>query len=144
MIRLFLFQQTSKKSNDEVFKGHEQAKGIYTKDYLETRFPLSHVVGVPQTDTGRLMDIDVTPAEKEKIMNYLQRLDGRFLPKDLTDKQIFDIVPPRYFTDDAVDVQRFRDYLARYIFPELNKTEDNSDNGNDDTGIDNNTNNIND
>lgn len=141
MIRLFLLQQTTKQSDDVPFYGHVQNKGIYTKEYCDTRFPVSPLTGFPSTDTGKLMDINITPAEKEKIMTYLQRLDGRFLPQDLTDKEIFDIVPPRYFTDDAVDAQRWRDYLSNDIFPELNKQEPN---GVDNNSIDNNTDNIND
>lgn len=114
-------------SDDSLFLEHEQSRGIYNKEYCDSRYPVSSATGFPMTDTGKLMRPDITPAEKEKIMNYLHRLDGRFMPSDLTDKQMLDLIPPRYLTDDAVDVQRWRDWLATDIFPEFNN-EDNGDN----------------
>lgn len=120
-------------SDDSLFLEHEQSRGIYTKEYCDTRYPVSTVTGFPMTDTGKLMRPDITPAEKEKIMNYLHRLDGRFMPSDLTDKQMLDLIPPRYLTDDAVDVQRWRDWLSTDIFPELNNLDNGNNGDNPDT-----------
>lgn len=139
----FIREQSQSLSDDKLFVDSVEASGIYDSTYIDSRFPVSPVTGHPITDTAKLLDINVTEFEKTKIMNSLKKIDGYYLPNKLTDKEIYDLVPPRYFTNDQVDVQRWRDYLSKEIIPNMDKSVVNTaidtvDTGND--SVDNSTN----
>lgn len=99
-------------SDDSVFDGHELSSGIYDRDEVTALYPIDAVTGLPMTDAGRLADPTVSPVAKEKIMARLRKEVGSYMPKDLTDEELFDILPPRYFTNDQVDIEACRAFLA--------------------------------
>lgn len=145
MNHIFLYLQTCKKSDDSHVDVHVQNRSVFNTEYCNSFFPVNPVTGFPMSDTGKLMHPDLTPAEKERIMTRLQGIKGQYLPNDLTDKEIFDIIPPRYLSDDAVDVQRWRDYISREIMPDIKDIDNVSDNGTiDNNNTDNNSNDTND
>lgn len=109
----------SRKIDESYYPGHEQAKGVYSTQHFDAIYPLDPRTNLPMSDTAKLTDPTVTEAEREQIMSRLSAMDGGYLPKDLSDEEIYELVPPRYFTYDQVDVQAWRDYLSREIIPDM-------------------------
>lgn len=102
----------------QYYTGHPDNVGIYDGSIVRAVYPTDALTGLPVTDVGRLTSPHLTDAEKERIMQRLKPERGTYMSSKLTDKDILNLVPPRYF-QDAVDVQMWRDYLAKDVFPEL-------------------------
>lgn len=96
---------------------HEMAIGVYDPKYVELLYPTDARSGFPTSDLARILSSEVSNAEKERIINRLQREDGTYLPSDLTDEDVFALVPPRFVLGDQVNIQRWRDYLASDVLP---------------------------
>lgn len=115
MIRL----QSQKKSNVILFEGHSESSGTRLAEESDLLYPIDPRTGLPMSDTGKLMSFELSPVEKEKIIQRLQEERGTFMPSELSDEDLFDLLPPRYLTGDPVDVQLWRDYLGEYVLPEM-------------------------
>lgn len=98
---------------------HIEARGIYDANRVDAVYPVDPRTGLPATDLGRLTDISLTNGEKETIMARLQRMDGTYLPSGMSDADIYSLVPPRYFENDEVDIQAWRNYLSKEILPNM-------------------------
>lgn len=122
---------------------HEMAIGVYDPEYVAMLFPTDARSGFPTSDLARVLSSEVSNADKERILNRLQRQDGTFMPSDLTDEDVFALVPPRFVMSDQVNIQRWRDYLASDVLPfmrdelkaadvvpEVNSTTNSNDNNN--------------
>ena len=96
---------------------HTMSIGVYDPDFVAMMYPTDARSGFPTSDLARVLSSEVSQAEKEKILNRLQREDGTFLPSDLTDDDVFSLVPPRFVLGDQVNIQRWRDYLANDVLP---------------------------
>lgn len=96
---------------------HTMAIGVYDPDFVAMMYPTDARSGFPTSDLARVLSSEISQAEKEKILNRLQREDGTFLPSDLTDDDVFSLVPPRFVLGDQVNIQRWRDYLANDVLP---------------------------
>lgn len=96
---------------------HTMSIGVYDPDFVAMMYPTDARSGFPTSDLARVLSSEVSQAEKEKILNRLQREDGTFLPSDLTDDDVFSLVPPRFILGDQVNIQRWRDYLASDVLP---------------------------
>lgn len=106
--------------DDSPYMDGPQSRGVYKADEIAVAFPVNPLTGLAMTDLSRVMSPTVSNAEKESIMARLgnpQR--GSFMPSELSDQEILDLVPPRYLAQDAVDVQLWRDYLTSELFPNL-------------------------
>ena len=96
---------------------HDMAIGVYDPEYVAMLYPTDARSGFPTSDLARVLSSEVSQADKERILNRLQREDGQFLPSDLTDEDVFSLVPPRFVLGDQVNIQRWRDYLASDVLP---------------------------
>lgn len=96
---------------------HNMAIGVYDPEYVAMLYPTDARSGFPTSDLARVLSSEVSNAEKERILNRLQREDGTYLPSDLTDEDVFALVPPRFVLGDQVNIQRWRDYLASDVLP---------------------------
>lgn len=96
---------------------HTMAIGVYDPEYVAMLYPTDARSGFPTSDLARVLSSEVSNAEKERILNRLQREDGTYLPSDLTDDDVFALVPPRFVLGDQVNIQRWRDYLASDVLP---------------------------
>lgn len=96
---------------------HTMAIGVYDPEYVALLYPTDARSGFPTSDLARVLSSEVSNAEKERIINRLQREDGTYLPSDLTDEDVFALVPPRFVLGDQVNIQRWRDYLASDVLP---------------------------
>lgn len=96
---------------------HNMAIGVYDPEYVAMLYPNDARSGFPTSDLARVLSSEVSNAEKERILNRLQREDGTYLPSDLTDEDVFALVPPRFVLGDQVNIQRWRDYLASDVLP---------------------------
>lgn len=96
---------------------HTMAIGVYDPEYVAMLYPTDARSGFPTSDLARILSSEVSNAEKERILNRLQREDGTYLPSDLTDEDVFALVPPRFVLGDQVNIQRWRDYLASDVLP---------------------------
>lgn len=96
---------------------HDMAIGVYDPEYIAMLYPTDPRSGFPSSDLARVLSAEVSKADKERILNRLQREDGVFLPSDLTDEDVFTLVPPRFALSDQVNIQRWRDYLASDVLP---------------------------
>lgn len=96
---------------------HEMSIGVYDPEYVAMLYPTDARSGFPTSDLARVLSSEVSNAEKERILNRLQREDGTYLPSDLTDEDVFALVPPRFVLGDQVNIQRWRDYLASDVLP---------------------------
>lgn len=96
---------------------HNMAIGVYDPEYVAMLYPTDARSGFPTSDLARILSSEVSNAEKERILNRLQREDGTYLPSDLTDEDVFALVPPRFVLGDQVNIQRWRDYLASDVLP---------------------------
>lgn len=96
---------------------HTMSIGVYDPEYVAMLYPTDARSGFPTSDLARVLSSEVSNAEKERILNRLQREDGTYLPSDLTDEDVFALVPPRFVLGDQVNIQRWRDYLASDVLP---------------------------
>lgn len=96
---------------------HDMSIGVYDPEYVAMLYPTDARSGFPTSDLARVLSSEVSNAEKERILNRLQREDGTYLPSDLTDEDVFALVPPRFVLGDQVNIQRWRDYLASDVLP---------------------------
>uniref|UniRef100_A0AAU8AYN0 Uncharacterized protein n=1 Tax=Dulem virus 235 TaxID=3145712 RepID=A0AAU8AYN0_9VIRU len=113
-----LFNQCCRESDDSVYMGHRESRGVFNPDEVSALYPVNPVYGYPESDTAKIMDINLSVSERESIVSRLQRMDSQYFPNGLSDDDILSLVPPRYFTD-AVDVQSWRDYLSAYVLPDM-------------------------
>jgi len=93
------------------------AIGVYDPQYVDMIYPTDARSGFPTSDLARVLLSEVSSAEKERILNRLGRETGEFLPSDLTDEDVFALVPPRFVLNDQTTIQRWRDYLASDVLP---------------------------
>lgn len=121
------------------FEYGEQSKGVIDPKHDAILHPINKATGFPDGDLGRLADPKLTEYEREQLMSRLSKLSGQFAPSQLSDSELFSLMPPRYFSD-AVDIQRWRDYLTKEILPHLEDSKvaekiaqdnQNNDNNND-------------
>lgn len=96
---------------------HDMAIGVYDPKYVEMIYPTDARSGFPTSDLARVLSSEVSSADKERILNRLGRETGEFLPSDLTDEDVFALVPPRFVLNDQTTIQRWRDYLASDVLP---------------------------
>lgn len=96
---------------------HDMSIGVYDPEYVAMLYPTDARSGFPTSDLARVLSLEVSNVEKERILNRLQREDGTYLPSDLTDEDVFALVPPRFVLGDQVNIQRWRDYLASDVLP---------------------------
>lgn len=96
---------------------HDMAVSVYDPEYVAMLYPADARSGFPTSDLARVLSSEVSQADKERILNRLQREDGVFMPSDLTDEDVFALVPPRFVLSDQVNIQRWRDYLASDVLP---------------------------
>lgn len=100
-------------SND----AHDLSHGVFDPEYMAMLYPVDERSGFPSSDLARVLSDSVSSAEKERIISRLQRQDGKFLPADISDADVFALVPPRFMLGDQVSVQKWRDYLASDVLP---------------------------
>lgn len=100
---------------------HPLHRDVYDKEHIDAVYPIDPRTGLPFTDFGRLTDPHLSPAEREQVFNRIGTAPGQFLPADMSDEDIYALIPPRYFTYDAVDVQKWRTYLSENVLPEMDK-----------------------
>ena len=96
---------------------HDMAVSVYDPEYVAMLYPTDARSGFPTSDLARVLSSEVSQADKERILNRLQREDGVYMPSDLTDEDVFALVPPRFVLSDQVNIQRWRDYLASDVLP---------------------------
>ena len=96
---------------------HDMAVAVYDPEYVAMLYPTDARSGFPTSDLARVLSSEVSQADKERILNRLQREDGVYMPSDLTDEDVFALVPPRFVLSDQVNIQRWRDYLASDVLP---------------------------
>lgn len=104
------------------FTGHPLGNGVYEAKEILAQFPYDPRTGLPMTDLGRLSDPKLTMVEKEQVMARLGNDKGVYMPSELSDEEMLSIIPSRYFMDDDVDIQMWRDYLSREILPEMGRS----------------------
>lgn len=110
-------------------------QGVYTNNFNEVYYPIDSEFGLPKSDTAKLMSDVVSAAEKEGILSRLSRLDGRYMPSDLSDEDILSLVPPRY-VHDSVDIQTWRNYLSDHVLSKMDADFIAALDGSDVSGID--------
>lgn len=96
-----------------------QSRGVYDPEIVSAVYPVDEMTGLPLSDAGKIADPYLTAHEREKVMSRLTGLSdgkGTYLPSSLSDDDVLDLVPPRY-VQDAVDVQKWRNYLADQVLP---------------------------
>lgn len=119
-------------SNDSTYIAHCDCKGVYDPNYIDVIYPVDPRTGLPMSDLARLANPHLSDAEKESVMSRLQTDKGSYMPSELSDAEILSLVPPRFFSYDQVDIQKWRNYLASEVLPymdheikeELNKSEE--------------------
>lgn len=106
-------------SNDSTYVGHCDCKGVYDPDYIDTIYPVDPRTGLPMSDLARLANPHLSDAERESVMSRLQTDKGSYMPSELSDAEILSLVPPRFFSYDQVDIQKWRNYLASEVLPRM-------------------------
>lgn len=106
----------------------EQSRGALDADYELMMHPVDPVTGWVNGELSRLSDPMLTNSERASIINRLQKMDGSYLPSGLTDNEVFDLIPTRYFSD-PVDIQKWRDYLASDVIPYMSEDKQDKLNG---------------
>lgn len=107
-------------SDDSVFNGHPQSRGVYDAEDVSVLYPIDPRSGYPSSDLGKVMDPLLTDSERQRVLARLSKVEGAYMPSELSDSDIFALIPPRYIAQDAVDVQAWRDYLGKEVFSKLN------------------------
>lgn len=108
-------------SDDSVFVGHHDCKGVYDANYIDVIYPIDPRTGLPISDLARLANPHLSDSERESVMSRLQTEQGSYMPSELSDEDILSLVPPRFFSYDQVDIQRWRNYLAREVLPYMDE-----------------------
>lgn len=114
-----LYSYASKVVDDSPYMHGVYSKGVYDPEVVSAVYPINELTGLPDTDAGKIADPFLTHGEREKIMSRLAGMSegkGSYLPSSLSDAEVLELVPPRY-VQDAVDVQRWRDYLSSDVLP---------------------------
>lgn len=104
----------------------DQSRGVYDPEIVTAMYPVDQITGLPISDAGKIADPHLSHAEREKIMSRLSGMsegNGSYLPSALSDEDVLDLVPPRY-VQDAVDVQRWRNYLSKEVLPFMDDVAD--------------------
>lgn len=118
-----LLEQGTSVSDDTPYWGHPSSNGVYDKDQIQVLYPIDPRTGFPASDVSRLTDPSLSPAEKERVMANLQRLDPAYMPQGLSDEDMFAILPPRYIGYDPVTANAWRNYLANELLPSFDTAE---------------------
>lgn len=108
-----------KYANAITFLGHEQAQGIYDPRQVSLKYPVDPTTGFAHDDLSTLTSPLLTQTERDQILARLSPQKGTFMPSNLSDEELMNLVPPRYFTNDPVDVQAWRDYLGKTVFKDM-------------------------
>ena len=118
-----LLEQGTATSDDIPYWGNPASNGVYDRDHIQVLYPIDPRTGFPASDVSRLTDPTLSPAEKERVMANLQRLDGAYMPQGLSDADMFALLPPRYVTNDPVTANAWRKYLADELLPSFDTAE---------------------
>lgn len=114
-----LYSYASNYVDDSTYMDGVESKGVYDPEQVNSVYPINPLTGLPDTDGGKVADPSLTHYEREKVMSRLAGMSegrGSYLPSNLSDEEVLSLVPPRY-VQDAVDVQRWRDYLSVEVIP---------------------------
>lgn len=98
--------------------------GIYDPKQVAIKYPPSPVTGLAQDDLSMITSPLLTQTEKDEILARLNPVKGSFMPSSLSDEELMNLVPPRYFTEDPVDVQNWRTYLGNTVFKDLQESSE--------------------
>lgn len=114
-----------KESDDSLFSSDEfPAKGIYDERKVDIWYPINPVTGFPQDEVSGLTNPLLTAQEKEQLISRLGQMRGEFLANGLDDDELFEILPPRYLNNDAVDIASWRQYVEKNVIPYLDVNTD--------------------
>lgn len=120
--RLLLEQGTSKSDDSQNWE-HPSSNGVYNAESIKVLYPIDPRSGFPASDVSRLVDPSLSPAEKERVMSNLQRLDPAYMPQGLSDEDMFALLPPRYIGYDPVTASDWRKYLSDELLPSFDSAE---------------------
>lgn len=118
-----LLEQGTSVSDDTPYWGHPSSNGVYDAEQIQVLYPIDPRTGFPASDVSRLTDPSLSPAEKERVMANLQRLDPAYMPQGLSDEDMFALLPPRYIGYDPVTANAWRKYLADELLPSFDTAE---------------------
>lgn len=93
-------------------------ESIVDSNLTETIQPVNPVTGWRDNSICRLMSPNTPNVERELILSSLAKQKGYNSPKELSDEDLFDILPSRYSTD-PVELERFKEFVD-----ELRNVED--------------------
>ena len=85
-------------------------ESIVDSNLTETIQPVNPVTGWRDNSISRLMSPNTPSVERELILSSLAKQKGYNSPKDLSDDDLFDILPSRYSTD-PVELERFKEFV---------------------------------
>lgn len=98
-------------------ESHDMSLGIYDPELIQNLYPIDARSGFASSDLARILSNEIPAYEKEKILSRLTRVDGKFMPAELSDDDIMALVPPRFMLGDETNIQKWRDYLANDVLP---------------------------
>lgn len=90
----------------------------------EIVFPLNESTGLPTGDLARALDLRLTEQERASIISQLKARNGDYASSDLSDDELFQLVPSRLVVNDDVDRRLWSRYVHQTILPSLFDKED--------------------
>lgn len=124
------------RSRSEVHASEDYPEnGIYSMDKVDVWFPVNPHTGLPQDELSRYTDPYLSAEERQSLIDRLSTEKGSFVDKDLSDDELYNILPPRYLNNDLVDINAWRSYVSKEILPAIGSSDvsENGDDKGDDT-----------
>lgn len=85
-------------------------ESIVDSNLTDTIQPVNPVTGWRDNSISRLMSPNTPNVERELILSSLAKQKGYNSPKELSDDDLFEILPSRYSTD-PVELERFKEFV---------------------------------
>ena len=85
----------------------------------EIVFPINENTGLPTGDLARALDLRLTEQERASIISQLKARNGDYASSDLSDDELFQLVPSRLVVNDDVDRRLWSRYVHQTLLPSL-------------------------
>lgn len=104
-------------------ESHDLAIPLVDSDRAEIVYPISPVTGLPTGDLHKALDLSLTEQERASVLAQLKSIGTDYVSADLSDDDLFRLVPSRLVITDDVDRRLWSRYVHQTLLPELEEQD---------------------